>query len=44
VIWQEKVGYANGAKGRTGERVTIGPGDAAKLGDRMLESDNWNVK
>jgi RNA polymerase sigma factor (sigma-70 family) len=40
VIWHEKVGYLNGAKGRTGERITIG-GDG-KLEPRVLESDNWD--
>ncbi len=41
VVWHEKVGYLNGAKGRTGERVTIGPAGKLELTPRVFESDGW---
>jgi hypothetical protein len=40
VVWHEKTGYLNGAKGRLGERVTIG--GEGKLEPRVLESDMWD--
>jgi hypothetical protein len=40
VVWQEKVGYRNGAKGRLGERIVIAPG--GELKPIALESANWD--
>ena len=40
VVWQEKVGYRNGAKGRLGERIVIAPGD--KLKPIAFMSANWD--
>jgi RNA polymerase sigma factor (sigma-70 family) len=42
VVWHEKVGYRHGAKGRTGESVTLAPG--VELKPLALESDNWDAK
>jgi RNA polymerase sigma factor (sigma-70 family) len=40
VVWHEKTGYLNGAKGKLGERVVIG-GDG-KLEPRVFESEDWD--
>jgi hypothetical protein len=41
VVWHEKTGYLGGARGRTGERVTIGPAKT-DLGPRVLDAGGWN--
>jgi RNA polymerase sigma factor (sigma-70 family) len=40
VVLHEKTGYLNGAKGRLGERITVG-GDG-KLEPRVFESEEWD--
>src|SRR5262249_7279902 len=44
VVWHEKVGYLDGAKGRLGERVTITGTGKMELAPRVFESDGWNKR
>src|SRR5262245_27038160 len=39
VVWHEKAGYRDGAKGRAGEPVTLTSGDELK--PLVLDGDNW---
>lgn len=42
VVWHEKAGYRNGAKGRLGEAIEVGPGIEMK--PLALESEAWGEK
>ncbi|HSQ55968.1 MAG TPA: hypothetical protein VLM40_09485, partial [Gemmata sp.] len=42
MMWQEKVGYRDGAKGRLGLRITLRGEKSMNLGRVVLSSPNWD--
>lgn len=44
VVWHEKVGYRNAAKGRLGERVVVAGNGKMELGNVVHASPGWDEK
>jgi hypothetical protein len=44
VVWQEKVGYRDGAKGKLGERITVRGDGKMELGRVVMCSPGWDAK